>query len=204
MVKQVMGKFCTANVTQVARGKNRHADFLATLALTMAEDIPRLIKVELITESSIGTTVDGATRVDMTAITTTGSCWMDPIIKFLAEDRVSNDESKANKVRRVASRYWLSADRKLYLRSFGGPYLLCLHPGKVNQLLAELHEGVCGGHVGGRSLAHRVMTRGFWWPKMQNDAVEYIQKCERCQKHAPLIHQPAGHLNPISSPWPFA
>ena len=170
----------------------------------MTEDIPRLIKVELITKLSIGTTVDGATRVGMTIITTTGSCWMDPIIKFLAEDRVSDDESKANKVRRVASRYWLSADRKLYLRSFGGPYLLCLHPGKVNQLLAELHEGVCGGHVGGRSLAHRVMTRGFWWPKMQNDAVKYIQKCERCQKHAPLIHQPARHLNPISSPWPFA
>ena len=158
MVKQVMGKFCTANVTQVARGKNRHADFLATLALTMMEDIPRLIKVELITEPSIGTTVDGATRVDMTAITTTGSCWMDPIIKFLAEDRVSNDESKANKVRRVASRYWLLADRKLYRRSFGGPYLLCLYPRKVNEILAEPYEGVCGGHVGGRSLMHHIMT----------------------------------------------
>ena len=68
MVKQVMGKFCTANVTQVARGKNRHVDTLATLASTMMEDIPRLIKVELITEPSIGTTVDGATRVDMTTL----------------------------------------------------------------------------------------------------------------------------------------
>ena len=204
VVKQIIGKFYMANVTQVTREKNRHADSLATLASEMMEDIPRLIKVELITKLSIGTTADGATRVDMIAITTTGSCWMDPIIEFLAEDRVPDDESKANKVRWVASRYWLSADRKLYRRSFGGPYLLCLHPGKVNQLLVELHEGVCGGYVGGHSLVHRVMTRGFWWPKMQNDVVEYIQKCERCQKHAPLIHQPAGHLNPISSPWPFA
>ena len=38
---------------------------------------------------------------------------------------------------------------------------------------------------------------------MQKDAAEYVRKCERCQKHAPLIHQPAGHLNHISSPWPF-
>ena len=170
----------------------------------MTEDIPRLIKVKLITEPSIGTIADSATKVDMTAITTTGSCWMDLIVKFFAKDKVLDDEGEANKVRQVASRYWLSADRKLYRRSFEGPYLLCLHPGKVNQLLVEQHEGVCGGHVGGHSLVHRVMTRGFWWPKMQNDAVEYIQKCERCQKHAPLIHQPAGHLNPISSPWPFA
>ena len=39
---------------------------------------------------------------------------------------------------------------------------------------------------------------------MQKDAAEYVRKCEQCQKHAPLIHQPAGHLNPISNPWPFA
>ena len=32
VVKQVMGKFCTTRVTQVARGQNRHADSLATLA----------------------------------------------------------------------------------------------------------------------------------------------------------------------------
>ena len=86
---------------------------------------------------------------------------MNPIIEFLAEDRVPDDESETNKVRRVASRYWLSTDRKLYRRSFRGPYLLCLHPGEINELLAELHEGVCGSHVGGRSLAHRAMTQGF-------------------------------------------
>ena len=86
---------------------------------------------------------------------------MDPIIDFLAEDQLPNDEKEASKVRWVAARCCLSTDRKLYWRSFGGPYLLCLHPKKVNELLAELHDGVCGSHVGGRSLAYRVMTQGF-------------------------------------------
>ena len=40
-------------------------------------------------------------------------------------------------------------DRKLYQSSFGGPYLLLLHPEKVNELLAKLHDGVCGNQVGG-------------------------------------------------------
>jgi len=39
---------------------------------------------------------------------------------------------------------------------------------------------------------------------MHKDAAEYVRRCEPCQKHAPLIHQPVGTLNPISSPWPFA
>ena len=48
------------------------------------------------------------------------------------------------------------------------------------------------------------MTQGFWWPQMQKDAVEYVRKCEQCQKHVPLIHQPIGHLNPVNSAWSFA
>ena len=129
---------------------------------------------------------------------------MNPIIDFLAKDKVPDNEKEAKKIRRVAPRYWLSADRKLYRRSFVGPYLLCLHPKKVNELLTELYDGVCGGHVGGRSLTHRAMTQGFWWPQMQKDAAEYVRRCEQCQKHAPLIHQPASRLNPVSTPWPFA
>ena len=91
---------------------------------------------------------------------------MNPIIDFLAKDKVPDDEKEAKKIRRVAPRYWLSADRKLYRRSFVGPYLFCLHPEKVNELLTKLHDGVCGGYVGGQSLAHRAMTQGFWWPEM--------------------------------------
>ena len=103
--KQIMAKFGTTSVTQVSRGRNRHADSLATLASTMMEDIPRQIKVELIAEPCINATVDWATKVDVAAITTAGSCWMDPIIEFLTEDRIPNDESKANNIRRIASQY---------------------------------------------------------------------------------------------------
>ena len=96
----------------------------------------------------------GAARVEVTTVATLRPSWMDPIIDFLADDRIPDDEKEANKIRRVAARYWLSRDRKLYRRSFGRPYLLCLHPKKIGQFLAELHERVCGSHVRGRSLAH--------------------------------------------------
>ena len=86
---------------------------------------------------------------------------MDPIIDILAEDRVLANDKKAEKVRRTSIWYWLSADYKLYRRSFDEPYLQCLHPSKIEELLDELHEGMCGSHMGGSSLAHRVMTQGF-------------------------------------------
>ena len=106
--------------------------------------------MELVPELSIKVARSkGVTGVEVTAVATLGPSWMDPIVDFLADDRISDDEKKANKVHRVTAQYWLSGDRKLYRRSFGGPYLSCLHPEKVGQLLAELHEGICDSHVGG-------------------------------------------------------
>ena len=159
VVKQIMNKFCTTQVAQVPQAQNRHADSLAMLVSSMTKDLTRLIKVELIVEPSINTTISvGTARVDIAIILATGPCWMDSIIDFLTEDRVPNDEKEANKIHRIAPKYWLSADCKLYRKSFGGPYLLCLNPEKVNELLAELHDGVCNSHVGGCSLAHQAMT----------------------------------------------
>jgi len=42
------------------------------------------------------------------------SSWMDPIVEFLAEDRLLNEGREADKVHRIAARFWLSKDRRLY------------------------------------------------------------------------------------------
>ena len=38
---------------------------------------------------------------------------------------------------------------------------------------------------------------------MQRDTVEYLKRCDLCQKHSLNIHQLKGNLNSISCPWPF-
>ena len=95
---------------------------------------------------------------------------MDPISLFLERDILLEEKSEAEKVRSKAPWFWLSKDRKLYKRSFSGPYLLCVHPEASESLLEELHEEVCRSHAGGRSLSHRAITQGYWWPGMQNEA----------------------------------
>ena len=80
------------------------------------------------------------------------------------------------------------------------PFLLCVHPEALESFLEKLHEGVCGSHTGGRSLSHRAITQGYWWPRMQKEVQEYIKRCDQYQRFAPNIHQPGGVLNPLSSP----
>ena len=117
LVKQTMDRFLSVKVVQVARKQNRHADSLATLVSLSTVRIPQLIKVELVAEPSI------SAGVDVSLLATIEPCWMDPIINFLAEDRVPADKEEVEKVCRTATRYCLSANRKLYRRSFVGPYL---------------------------------------------------------------------------------
>ena len=90
-----------------------------------------------------------------------GPNWMDPIELFLKEDILLEEKSEADKVRRKAPRFWLSENQKLYKRSFSGPYLLRIHLEASELLLKELHEGICGSHIGGRSLSHRAITQGY-------------------------------------------
>ena len=128
---------------------------------------------------------------------------MDPILMFLERGVLPEEKSEAKKVRRKAPRFWMSEDKKLYNLSFSGPYLLCIHPDASESLLEEFHEGVCRSHTGGRSLSHRAITQGYWWPGMQKEAQEYVRKCDQCQRFMSNIHLLGGVLSPISSLWLF-
>ena len=198
-IRNIQSKFEVFDLSHIPRGGNTHADSLATLATSSAQDLPRVVLVEdLCTPTSIH---QGMPRIHQIKL---GPSWMDSVSLFLEKDILPEENSKAEKVRRKTPRFWLSKDRKLYKCFFSGPYLLCMHPEASELLLEELHKGVCGSHTGGRSLSHRAFTQGYWWPGMQKEAQEYIKKCNQCQRFMPNIHQPRGVLNPLSSPWPFA
>ena len=152
-VRSIQEKFEIFELSHVPRSGNTHADSLATLATSLAQDLPRVVLVEdLYTHTSVH---HGAPRIHQIKL---GPSWMDSISLFLENDVLLEEKSEADKVRRKAPRFWLSEDRKLYKRSFSGPYLLCVHPKASESLLEELHEGVCGSHTGGRSLSHRALT----------------------------------------------
>ena len=198
-VRHLQSRFESFILLHIPRSGNTYANSLTTLATSSAHCLSRVILIEDLCQPM---EVKGeVVRVHQVRV---GPSWMDPIVLFLREDVLLEDKSEADKVRRKAPRFWLSEDQKLYKRYFFGPYLLCIHPVASELLLEELHERICGSHMKGKSLSYRAITQGHWWPNMQNEAQEYVKKCDQCQRFAPNIHQPRGVLNPLSNPWPFA
>uniref|UniRef100_A0A2N9I550 Uncharacterized protein n=1 Tax=Fagus sylvatica TaxID=28930 RepID=A0A2N9I550_FAGSY len=157
-VQTAMPNFEIVRVEQIGRNLNNHADALATLASVLSADFKRFIPIETLATPSIDQPANFVNTI------TVGPCWMDPYVIYLKEDVLPLQKKEAEIIRRKATRFWLSKDSKLYKRSFSGPYLLCVHPDIVEDLLYEIHEGICGSHTGGKSLAHRALTQGYWWP----------------------------------------
>ncbi|MCI24525.1 hypothetical protein A2U01_0045709, partial [Trifolium medium] len=94
---------------------------------------------------------------------------MTPVFHFLSFGEVPEDKKEAAKVKRRACAYVI-LDGKLYRRGFSIPLLKCVEEGQVEYILNEIHEGINGQHVGGRSLARKALRAGFNWPTMQADA----------------------------------
>ncbi|GKV48883.1 hypothetical protein SLEP1_g55671 [Rubroshorea leprosula] len=129
--------------------------------------------------------------------------WIDSIVSFLRDGEILEDKQEAMKLRKKASRYTL-VDGVLYKRSFSLSLLRCLNPYEVEYALREVHEGVCRSHVGARTLAHKVLRQGYYWPNMYKDATQFVQRCQKCQFFTHLIHQPTEELTTLVAPWPFA
>ena len=152
-------------IQQILRSRNTHANSLATLATSSRYNLPRVILVEDLYRP----TEEQKERVHVHQIRV-GLNWMDPLVLFLKECVLPHKKEEAEKIRRKAPCFWLSEEQKLYKRSFSKPYLVYVHPEAVEPLLEELHEGICGSHTRGRSLSHRALTQGYWWPSMQKEA----------------------------------
>lgn len=44
--------------------------------------------------------------------------------------------------------------------------IACVTPNVSLQILSDMHFGVCGNHVKGRSWAQKAITAGYYWPNM--------------------------------------
>ncbi|CAA0830748.1 Unknown protein, partial [Striga hermonthica] len=113
-----------------------------------------------------------------------------------------NNPRKKIDVRRRAPRFIYFND-VLYRRSFDGVLLRCLGDEEADQAIEEAHSSICGAHQSGQKLHFQIKRMGYYWPTMVRDCIDYAQRCQTCQFHANLIHQPPESLHPTVSSWPF-
>nr|CAN83045.1 hypothetical protein VITISV_015525 [Vitis vinifera] len=168
-VRNTLQQFTEWTIEKIKRADNRCADALAGIAASLPIKEAILLPIHVQTNpfvSKISTcnTIEAPQADDQE--------WMYDITEYIRTGTLPEHPKQAHKVRVQAARFTLIGGH-LYKRSFTGPYLRCLGHSEAQYVLAELHEGICGNHSGGRSLAHRAHSQGYYWPTMKKDAAAY-------------------------------
>ncbi|KAM1497263.1 hypothetical protein ACFX11_031705 [Malus domestica] len=189
-VRQQLEAFQTYTLTQVLRADNAHADALAGLGSTIDHQFKRSILVEYLDKPSID--MEPTAEVSQVSVTPN---WQSSIIDYLVNDTLPTEILESRKLQIKAARYYMW-NGILVRTSYTGPYLCCLASPNDLKVMSSIHEGVCGNHSEGRSLAQKAINAGYYWPTMHQDAKELVQKCDRCQHYKPVPALPASKLHP--------
>jgi hypothetical protein len=65
------------------------------------------------------------------------------------------------------------------------PLIKCLGPNETQEVLADIHEGICGQQLGAKALAKKVLRAEYYWPTMLKDAREPLRQMSVTRGHAP-------------------
>jgi hypothetical protein len=90
------------------------------------------------------------------------------------------------------TRPYMIIEGELFKQGVCSPLLKCLSRAEGQELMKEIHAGICGAHIGSRPLLGKVFRQWFYWPKAASDAVDLVQKCENCQKCVRDQKQPSS------------
>lgn len=128
--------------------------------------------------------------------------WKTPYLEYILNDKLPESKNEARSLMYKVRNYCVK-DSKLYRRSLVKPLLHCLRPEETHPAIIEVHIGIYGEHMGGKSLVLKILRQGFFWPTLRKECEEFIKKCVPCQLHENVSHRPTTAINPILVPCPF-
>ncbi|XP_021985818.1 uncharacterized protein LOC110882015 [Helianthus annuus] len=195
-VNSLISSFDSCKIVHIPRSKNKKADALSKLASVTFCHLSKEVLVETLRTPAIQ-----EMRTVM-SVSVAEKSWMTPIVDYLKNGTLPEDKAQARKLKVKALQYQIH-DGQLYRKTFLGPLLKCLTPEEASYVIREIHWGICGIHAGPRMVIAKVMNAGYFWPGMHQSAVDELQSCEDCQRHAPVSHRAKNNLVPVTSAWPF-
>ncbi|XP_071916206.1 uncharacterized protein [Coffea arabica] len=152
-VHQLITHFESFEIQRIPRSQNKRADALSRLASTSFSDLNKSVLVEVLAEPGYLEEVVCPVYPDDT--------WMGPLIRFLGQGELPEDRAESRKLQRKAGQYALRKNF-LYKMSSLGPWLRCITPEEGERILQDIHEGLCGAHVGYRMLVKNALLLGYF------------------------------------------
>ncbi|KAK5846723.1 hypothetical protein PVK06_003020 [Gossypium arboreum] len=134
-----------------------------------------------------------------------GRPWFHDILEYVKNQKYPEQANENDKrtIRRMAAGFVLDGDI-LYKRGKDQVLLRCIDAVEARKILEDVHEGICGTHANGFTMARKIMRLGYYRLTMESDCISFARKCHKCQIYGDKIHAAPSSLHVMTSPWPFS
>jgi hypothetical protein len=183
------GTFDGCEVSHVSRASNEEADNLANIG-SQCLPIPQEVFWEEIIERSIKnsktstteeqgqhqTTGSGAGKASIAEIEEVmmiEETWMQPYLAYMINKTLPEDTVEAKRIIQ-RSKAFVILQGKLYKKSISGVLQRCITPQEGQEILKDIHAGVCGHHASSRAIAAKAFRAGFYWLTAIEDAKDIV------------------------------
>ncbi|XP_056854536.1 uncharacterized protein LOC130503993 [Raphanus sativus] len=192
VVQELAREFDFFELTKVPRGENVCADALAALGSKLHDQVKRTIPIHRIDRPSIDSSSDESSLIAPIFATTRRSTtdqtdtempdrddtsvdWRAEFLDYLIREELPSDKWAARRLKRRSAHYVIIND-ELHRVTANKVLLKCIQGDEVRRVMAETHDGAGGNHSGGRALALKVRSLGFFWPSMNTDCEAYARR----------------------------
>jgi hypothetical protein len=184
-------------VEYIERNKNVKADDLVKAA---ACNTPMSTDVffQVLEDASVKTVLPEPRIINIIE----GEDWRAPIMAYLRHYYEPDNKNEQTRMQQRAKDYQIVGN-ELYKTSVSGPLLCCICKTEGQEILKEVHVGICECHIGARALAAKVLWQGLYWPAMIDDVAKLVATCETCQKFLHCCWALAQPSQLIASSWPL-
>jgi ribonuclease HI len=155
-VRRMEASFEGFSVKNIPRGENEHADLLGKSA-AQGLSLPSKVFFETIKAPS----VELLERAVLTISPVHSEDWRTDIVSFLQGNCLLDDEVY-NKRMEARARPYVIIEGELYKHGVCSPLLKCLSKAEGQELMKEIHAGLCGAHIGSSPLLGKVFRLGFY------------------------------------------
>ncbi|KAG8501727.1 hypothetical protein CXB51_003885 [Gossypium anomalum] len=200
VVLGLLEEFDDITFNYIPRDENQMADALATLASMIRvnkEDEMRPIQMSIFEAPASCCNIEEEEKDN--------NPWYLDILRYVKDRKYPEQATENDKrtLKRLVYYYILDGDI-LYKRRKDQVLLRCVDAVEAKLILEEVHEGVCGTHANGFTMARQIMRFGYYWSTMEGDCINYAKKCHKCRIYGDKIHVPPSPLHVMTYPWPFS
>jgi hypothetical protein len=138
------------SVKNILRGENEHTVLLAKSA---AQGLP--LPSEVLFETIEAPSVEIMEKAVLTISSGHNEDWRTEIVTFLQGNCLSDDEAYKKRME-ARTRPYVIIEGELFKQGVCSPLLKCLSRTEGQELMKEIHAGLCGAHIGSRPLLGKV------------------------------------------------